>query len=283
MTEPNETPIAEAYEDLVAERNRPRTPQHALLMAVRAGEMTPKEADEKCLADGLPLRHDGWQELHDITTNSVWWLPLAVLFYAWRDLPQTREQWERYSAWEHHLWRDPTDDQQITSLDEAETMLRSDLSAGIVRAFGSNADGIVRPIPCEAWECLAFGHGRDFPVLGVDGMAAYTGVFVLRHEVVPMLITEHAATPVMQVAAPEMRGRPGEQAPKRGGGRPTVHDWAGAAGFIARDIVENDYPSSADILAQKVEEWFIRAKGKTPAFRELQSFASEVLRVTQER
>ena len=216
MTEPNETPIDASWEEMVAARNRPRTPQHALLMAVRAGEMTPKQADGKCLADGLPVLHEGWQDLHDITTNSVWSIPLAILFYSWQDLRKTREEAARFTVWKDQMWRDPTDELQIRSLAEAEAMLRQDLWTGLVRAFGQGRDAVLRPIPYEDWSNLIFSHKKDFSAVDETSETIYGGVFVLRHEIVPLLISEHAASTATAAIEPEMRARLGEQPPKRG-------------------------------------------------------------------
>lgn len=262
MTEPHETPIDASWEEMVEARNRPRSPQHALLMAVRAGEMTPKQAEEQCRADGVSLPHEGWKDRHDITANSIWWLPQAVLFYAWQDLGHTREQWERFSMWEDALWRDPTDERQSMSLDRAEVMFRSDLAAGLVRAFAASGDGPVRPIPCETWDTSSVQRWRGSAAIGDDGISRFVGAFVLRHEIVPLLISEHVVGS-QALAEPVRRERVDQLATKRGG-RPTTWDWDAMWIEVVRLMKDGEVPSRAD-LPKHLAAWFQATVGDEPA------------------
>ncbi|MCW6506907.1 hypothetical protein [Lichenifustis flavocetrariae] len=258
------TSKADRTRDEVVEQMR------TLVRTVRAGETTPVEAEEKCAREGLPLPHEGWQDLHDITTNSVWWLPLASLFYAWRDLGHTREQWERFGFWGRDLWRDETDERQVMSLQEAEAMLKSDLAQGILRAFGTDAEGVVRPIAYDAWRELSIGPDRSFNAFDAEGTIIFAGVFVLRHEVVPLLISEKSAPS----GEPFTRGRLDDTAPKRLGAA-QKYDWPSAAGFAAAYGMHYDYPPVKAVFAERVGLWF-KGQGKVPDPRDLDRFVAEL-------
>ena len=227
-------------------------------------KLTPKQIDEKSITDGVPLRHAGWEELPDATANGVWPLSLAVVFYSYRDLAHTREQWERFRVWGRALWRDPIDERQFSSLDRAEAQLRTDLASGIVRAFGhkmgpSGPEHTVRPVPPEIWDQFQFGIRFDLSVAGNSDRALYSGVTVLRHEVVPLLIAETATT----AAAPEMRGRHDEPAPKRGGGRPLRYDWDAMWIEVIR-LATEDNITDRPALNRHLLEWFTNRSEHQP-------------------
>ena len=236
--------------------------------------MTPAEAEAQAIRSGLPSFIEGYEETHDITVNSTWWLPVALLFYAWRDLGKTRREFERFEVWGRDLWRDPKPADSILSLQEAEQTLRGDLVAGIVRAFGTNLDAEVMAIPAREWRDLQFAGKQSLSACRADGSIVYSGVFVLRHEVVPLWLQE---TPVALVAPePIARERADQPVPKRGGGRPAIHDWAGAAGYATAHILENDYPAVESDLTQALATWFSEERGKSPDPRDVQRFVAEI-------
>ena len=240
----------------------------ALIQAVRSGEMTPIEADERCIGNGLPRHHDGWKELHNITDNSVWGLPLVVLFYAWRDLGHAWEQSERYRVWGRHLWRDEPDDYQVMPLEQAETSLKSDLAQGILRAFGTDAEGEVRPIDYREWKDLAFSGDRNFNVVDASGIAVYSGAFVLRHELVPLLISEHAESTKPE-GEPALRERGNQPAPKRGGGRIYAEHWHDMWAEVCRIIHEEGVPSDRLAIVKRMQQWFTDQGLEEPAPQKL--------------
>ena len=195
-----------------------------------------------------------------------------MLFYAWHDLAQTREQWERYQAWGHDIWRDAPDERQLNTLEQAEAALRSDLSAGIVRAFGTDSGGKVRPISCEVWDSLSISYRRDFTVVGAEGVAVYSGVFVLRHEVVPLLISEHAGRPPGPLVEPETKVRSNEQTSRRGGRTP-VYDWDAMWVEVVR-LATEDKIKDRPALSKHLLAWFAeqgRAEPGETIFKEKMS------------
>ncbi|RYB01509.1 hypothetical protein [Lichenibacterium ramalinae] len=248
--------------------------RHNLLVAGRRGDITPTEAEAEVLASGLEPFASEWQHERDMTAHSTWWLPVAVLFYAWQDLPATRREYERFVVWGRALWRDTKQAGMRLSLDEAESKVREDLVAGLLRGFGTDADRQLVPIAREEWRELRFAHDASLAASRADGTLVYSGVFVLRHEVVPLWMQEFAtAGAAVQSVARERVDQP---PPKRAGGRPATHDWACAAGFAAAFILDNDYPAVEGDLTSVVTSWFAEERGKAPDPRDVQRFVAEI-------
>ena len=248
--------------------------RHRLLVAGRRGDIAPSEAEAEVLAHGLEPFADEWQHERDMTAHSTWWLPAAVLFYAWQDLPATRREYERFVVWGRALWRDPKTTAMRLSLDEAEKKVRADLVAGLIRGFGTNASHELVPVPRDEWRDLQFAQDMSLTASYADGTVVYGGVFVLRHEVVPLWMQEFApAGAAVQSMARERVDLP---PPKRGGGRPATHDWAGAAGFAAAFILDNDYPAVEGDLTSVITAWFNENRGKAPDPRDVQRFVAEI-------
>ncbi|WP_129218648.1 hypothetical protein [Lichenibacterium ramalinae] len=155
--------------------------------------MTPREADDQAISVGLPPSYDGFADLGDITVGVTWWLPLAVFFYAWRDLNRVRIEWERYRTWGRYLWRDPVTDPQVMSLEAAEEMLIDDLRAGLLKAFGATEDRATVLISHTEWETLTIQKENQlWWATDENGAVRYKAIFVLRHEVVPLWLQEVA-------------------------------------------------------------------------------------------
>ncbi len=236
--------------------------RRALKLAVRERRATPAEAEAQAIGMDLPPFIAGYEDRHDITSNSTWWLPVALLFYAWRDLPKTRREYERFDVWGRDLWREGKSHDAVMSLQEAEQMLRYDLLASVVRSFGTNTDHELTAIPAREWRELRFAGNQPLSACGADGSIVYSGAFVLRHEVVPLWLQETPAT--LAAPRPEQRVRSGEPEPKkRAGGRPAVHDWDAMWIEVVR-LATEDKITDRPALSKHLLEWFSERGGIEP-------------------
>ena len=227
--------------------------------AVQKGEMTPSQAERKAQQDGLPPFISDQDGLRDVTTNSTWWLPIAVLFYAWQDLGATKREYERYRVWGAALWRDAQPGDMIMPLSEAEDRLRADLVGGLVRGFGTDRDHVLTPVPREEWRLLDFKRQMNLAQLP-DGNVAYSGAFVLRHEVVPLWLSE---TPVVTVPPQSLLRERSDQPPPKRGGRPPIYDWDAMWIEVVKLATEdkiNDRPA----LSRHLLAWFAERGSPEP-------------------
>ncbi len=242
-----------------AKANHQETQIRFLLECVRDEAMTPSKAES--YANGLGLKFGG--QTWTVSIDEPYWpLAFAILWISWRDPEHTLEQWDRFRTWAGELWRDPQDDKQPVSLQDAEAQLWRALKAGTVQAVGlPDMKPNTVEIPSIEWLNLEWMPNpqrisvRNFAYSD----AAYRCVDVRSLDVL-------ALWPVAGTAAIP------KPVNKNQGGRATIHDWAAAAGYMAGYVVENDYPATQAVMVQATIKWFDRHRGKAPDSRDVERF-----------
>jgi hypothetical protein len=101
------------------------------------------------------------------------------------------------------------------------------------------------------------------------------GVYVERQDVLrlwPMPLARLPQLPSDQVGSPHLTRPKVGTAPRGKGGRPPVHEWPKAAGFMAGYVIENDYPADQADLVRVLLQWFEQKRGKVPDRRDVERF-----------
>jgi hypothetical protein len=84
-----------------------------------------------------------------------------------------------------------------------------------------------------------------------------------------------------KIAAPGTRSSTSEVS-KDQGGRPLVHDWIAAAGYLGWYIAENDYPDEQVVVVEHLLTWFRQERGKAPDRRDVERCVTELFKTRRE-